>query len=313
MNAFFETLRHSRLFQDVSRALVDSVVAGSTTRSLQTGDVLIDAARDNRTLYIVLSGSVRVELTRADDPPHVRLGLGECVGELSVLDGLPTTATVVAEEPTEVLAVDRDVVWSAIEASSDLARNLLRILAGRMRHDDFVLTEASRLQRHFERAATVDGLTGLRNRRWLEDFFARQLTRSMREERPVSLLIIDVDDFRSVNEQHGHLMGDAVLCRVAQVLAMRLRPQDLLARFGGDEFALLLPDTDTDGAVAVGDRLCMSLVATSAEPQHDPLPATTVSIGVGTARLSDSLSALLSVADAALYRAKHWGKNRVCR
>ena len=179
-----------------------------------------------------------------------------------------------------------------------------------MRHDDFVLTETSRLQRHFERAATVDGLTGLRNRRWLEDFFARQLTRSMREARPVSLLIIDVDDFRSVNERHGHLIGDAVLCRVAQVLAMRLRPQDLLARYGGDEFALLLPDTDIDEAVTIGDRLCTSLVATSKEPQHDPLPPTTLSIGVGTARLSDSLSALLSVADAALYRAKHGGKNR---
>src|SRR6185295_5098952 len=112
VNALYDTLRRSRLFQDVSRALADSVVAGSTTRSLQAGDVLIEAARDNRVLYIVLSGSVRVELTRADDPPHVRLGLGECVGELSVLDGLPTTATVVAEEPTEVLAVDRDVVWS---------------------------------------------------------------------------------------------------------------------------------------------------------------------------------------------------------
>lgn len=313
MNALFDTLRRSRLFQDVSRALADALLAGSTTRSLQTGDVLLEAARANRTLYIVLSGSVRVELTRADDPPHVRLGVGECVGELSVLDGLPTTATVVAEEPTDVLAVDRDVVWTAIEASPDLARNLLRILAGRMRHDDFVLTEASRLQRHFERAATVDGLTGLRNRRWLEDFFARQLTRSMREQRPVSLLLIDVDDFRSVNERYGHLIGDAVLCRVAQVLATRLRPQDLLARYGGDEFALLLPDTETDEAVTIGDRLCASFADTSAEPQHNPLPPTTLSIGVGTARLSDSLSALLSVADTALYRSKHAGKNRVCR
>ena len=108
-------------------------------------------------------------------------------------------------------------------------------------------------------------------------------------------------------------IGDAVLCRVAQVLAMRLRPQDLLARYGGDEFALLLPDTGIDEAVTIGDRLCTSLVGTSKEPQHDPLPPTTLSIGVGTARLSDSLSALISIADAALYRAKHAGKNRVCR
>jgi diguanylate cyclase (GGDEF)-like protein len=293
--------------------MVSSALAASSTRELRAGDVLLRAGQPNRTLFIVLDGSLDIHLSGGDNPPHTTLGPGECVGELSIIDSRPVTADVVANEPTVVLEIDRDQLWSMIDVSPELARNLLEILAGRVRHDDLVIAETARLQRHFERAATVDGLTGLRNRRWLDEAFTRQLTRTLRAQRPVSLLLIDVDDFHRVNEEHGHLVGDAVLCRVSQLLSGHLRPQDLLARYGGDEFALLLPGTDTEEAVHVGDRLCASINHASADPGHEPLPPTTVSIGVATARLSDSLSALLSLADAALYRAKHAGRNRLSR
>jgi diguanylate cyclase (GGDEF)-like protein len=313
VNEQLDTLQHSRLFQNVPHALAASVLATSSTRMLAPGDTLLHQGQPNDVLYIVLSGRLGVLLGGATGPRHVQVGPGEVVGELSVIDGNPVSADVVAEESTAVLGVEGDELWAVLDASPEMARNLLYILSGRVRHDTTVLTEAARLRLHFERAATVDGLTGLRNRRWLDDAFSRQLTRTLRVGHTASLLMIDVDGFKSINDTHGHLIGDAVLCRVARVLAERLRPQDLLARYAGDEFLLMLPECDIDEATALADRLRLAVGTSADEPGHDPLPPTTVSIGVATARLSDSLPALIGLADSALYRAKHAGRNRISR
>src|SRR5262245_25993678 len=232
------TLIRSPLFRGVAPNLVAALVSASQSRQLAIHERLLTCGADNDRLYILVSGSVSVRVEGAE-VPHVRLGPGECVGESSILDGRPATADVSAEEPTVVLSFDRQQLWSLVDASADVARNLLRLLAGRVRHDDTVIGEADRLHRYFERIATVDGLTGLRNRRWLDDAFARQLDRSGRTRQPASLLMIDLDHFKAVNDEHGHLVGDAVLCRVAQVLTSTLRPQDLLARYGGEEFAVM--------------------------------------------------------------------------
>jgi diguanylate cyclase (GGDEF)-like protein len=125
--------------------------------------------------------------------------------------------------------------------------------------------------------------------------------------------MIDVEGFKQINDTHGHLIGDAVLCRVARTLAERLRPHDLLARYAGDEFLLMLPECDIDEATALADRLRQAVVTAGDDPSHDPLPPMTVSIGVATARLSDSLPALIGLADSALYRAKESGRNRISR
>ena len=169
------------------------------------------------------------------------------------------------------------------------------------------------MEHHFERVAMVDVLTELPNRRGLDDTFARQLTRSLREQHPVSLLMVDVDHFKRLNDTHGHLMGDEVLKRLARILRKQVRPNDLVARYGGEEFALLLPNTDSDTAVMVSDRLRTAVGHRETEDASGHLPSITVSIGVATARAPISLSELMSQADAALYRAKQSGRNRVCR
>lgn len=305
-----DILVRSPLFRDVSAALVSAVASTSESRPLSMHERLLTAGADNDRLYIVLSGSVSVRLP-GTDASHVRLGPGECVGEISILDGRPASADVFADEPTVVLSFDRHQVWTLVDASAELARNLLRLLAGRVRHDDAALGEATKLQRYFERIATVDGLTGLRNRRWLDDAFARQLDRCARAAQPVSLLMIDLDHFKRVNDEHGHMVGDAVLCRAAHLLAAALRPQDLLARYGGEEFAALLPALDAASALVVAERLRQTVASAPQELDAKPLPPMTISIGVTTRRAHEALPDLLHRADIALYRAKEAGRNCV--
>lgn len=295
----------SPLFADVDPLLTSSVVAGSETFDYAAGEVLLQTGAANDRLFVILSGRVSIHLPDADQP-HVRLGQGDCVGELSILDGQKVSANVVADEPTVVLAIDREELWSLVEQSHEAARNLLRMLAGRVRRDDAAIVESSRQRRQLEQLATVDALTGLRNRRWLDDAFARQLARAVRTEQPMSVLMVDIDRFKELNDTHGHAAGDAALRRVAQTLAQGLRPQDLAARYGGEEFAVLLPGIESRGAVAIAERLREAVHADGAASGQ----GITVSIGVAGRSGDQPLDALLQRADEALYRAKQGGRNQ---
>ncbi|MGE3510924.1 MAG: GGDEF domain-containing protein [Vicinamibacterales bacterium] len=313
----FEALFASSLFTGAPVPLLLSTVAGCETRDLSAGEHLLTAGQTNQVLYLVLSGRLSVHVP-GTGRAHVQVGRGECVGELSLIDGLQVSADVVADEETVVVAIEREQLWSLLEASSQVARNLLRILAGRVRYDDRMLGESDRRERQFEEAATVDALTGLRNRRWLDEAFARQLDRSARTGRPLSILMIDVDHFKRINDAHGHPVGDQVLFHVGRTLASCLRPQDLLARFGGEEFAVLLPGVGGESAVAVGERLrgaveqAHAVVERATGAMAVPL---TVSIGVATTSSEGPVTVghLIKRADEALYRAKHGGRNCVRR
>jgi diguanylate cyclase (GGDEF)-like protein len=170
-----------------------------------------------------------------------------------------------------------------------------------------VLLAAERLRGEYEYQATRDALTGAWARRVLLDACEQELARCRRHGRSMALLLLDIDHFKSVNDVHGHAMGDRVLADfVARVSALLRRP-DLLGRFGGEEFVLLLPETTQDEAVAVAERILERVAETS-----EGLPAITVSIGLTTNRADEEQVAnLLGRADRALYRAKAEGRNRV--
>jgi diguanylate cyclase (GGDEF)-like protein len=294
------------LFDGVTPALVSAMIAGGRARTLQAGEQLLRTGAVNTTLYVIRSGSLTVQLPD-EGRPHLRFGPGDCVGELSVLDGQRVSADVVAESPAEVLGLDRDHVWALIDQSPEAARNLLRILAGRIRWNGAQLANANRRWLAVEQMATVDELTGLRNRRWLDDAFARCVTRSVRAGTPLTLLMIDIDHFKHVNDRHGHQAGDRTLRAVAQTLASALRPQDLVARYGGEEFAALLPDVPVQDAQTIAERLRSGVERASL---RWPIPVT-VSIGAAALEPADALEQLVARADRALYRAKRAGRNRV--
>jgi len=164
------------------------------------------------------------------------------------------------------------------------------------------------LHQQLEQLAMTDSLTGLHNRHVLEDALARELQRAERSGRSCAVLFCDLDHFKRVNDNWDHATGDQILQQVAAVIRLRLRRGDLAARFGGDEFVVLLPDTDMESALEVAGDLCRRIEAVSAT-----LPVT-VSIGVAVSANSylDGAS-FLAAADAAMYLAKRAGRNRVKR
>ena len=175
------------------------------------------------------------------------------------------------------------------------------------------ITERKEVERKLERLARTDDLTGLTNRRHFLEQAEAELARSIRYDRPISILMVDADLFKGINDLHGHAVGDTTLRKLADVFRETLRAVDLVGRLGGEEFAILLPETDHDMAIEVAERL-RTAVADSKVPLTRGLPLQfTVSIGVSSLiSKHDNLEVLISLADTALYAAKNSGRNKVC-
>jgi len=175
------------------------------------------------------------------------------------------------------------------------------------------LTDEKLAQIALEQLATRDGLTGLANRRCFDETLHAEWARALRQRQPLSLLMVDVDNFKAYNDANGHLGGDECLKRVATAVASEMRANDLVARYGGEEFAVILPNQSLKGAASVAERIRTRVEQLQVPNGLAPGRQVTVSIGAATALASsdNSASELVATADAALYRAKHMGRNRI--
>jgi diguanylate cyclase (GGDEF)-like protein len=305
-------LAKTPLLANVPGDVLERELQAAAVRDVADGEVLLVQGRENRSVFFVLAGHFNVWLGDASKYLVTHLPVGECIGELSIIDDRPVSATVTAGEASRLLVLDQATLWRLMHAAPVVALNLVQILAKRVRHGNEVLEASIMAQRAIEQSAWSDALTGLHNRRWLSEMFPRQLERSARAGEPVSLMMADIDHFKQLNDTFGHLAGDEVLRRVARTFTEHLRPSDMCARYGGEEIAVLLPDTPLVAAATAAERLSAAVARTSVSlPDGQTLPAATISVGIAEWRTGDDLAALLANADAALYRAKQLGRNRV--
>ena len=307
-----EVLHRSRLFRDIALAEIGHLLADCQRRPLAVGEPLLSRNAPNNSIYLLLAGSLQVHLLDPGDEPAFCIEVGECAGEMSVIDGDSVSADVVADQVSEVLRIPRNVLWAMVDVSHAIARNLLYILSTRVRDGNEVIVRNRHAQRVLEIAATIDALTGVYNRGWMDRSFPRLMARCAEKGNAFCVLMIDIDHFKLLNDTWRHICGDQALVAVAESLLHNVRPEDLVARYGGEEFVIGLPNTGVEDAFVVGERLRQAIELLPMSFRHgEKLPHVTVSIGIGSMQPGQTVTELIASADEALYRAKDAGRNRV--
>lgn len=278
--------------------------------------VLTGILRNDYDLISAFNGTEALELARTEKPDLILLDV-----LMPGMDGFRVCEELKANHLTRSIPV---IFVTALEEVADETRGFelgavdyltkpIRkpIVKARVRNH----LELKQHRDFLERLSTLDGLTGIPNRRHFDAFAEGEWRRSIRKSSHFSLLLIDVDHFKMFNDRYGHLEGDDCLRDVAQALLKTpRRPMDFVARFGGEEFAVVLPDTDMEGAKLLAESMRKAIEDLKIpHAGNSSCGHVTVSVGIASTKpeMNDELGSLLKEADEALYKAKETGRNRV--
>ena len=296
------------LFKGVQPDDVQALLQDCDRVDLDGGELLLSPGDKNENVYIILSGELTIHVESIDTPSLATMEVGACVGEMSIIEDRDPSAFVLATQPTHLLVIHKNVLWDMVNASHEFSKNLLIVLSERVRSHNRFIAESIGDWRKFQKHAT----TGLGNRHAMEEFFPREVKRCAQNNHDVSLVMVDVDQFKLFNDKFGHVAGDRALSAVARILRKQFRPRDLLVRYGGDEFSALLPGVSASESLIIAERV-RAAVSGSTEDSNDSLIRISIKISMGVAELKDggNFESLLRDSDAALYRAKNAGRNRV--
>ncbi|OUS26331.1 hypothetical protein A9Q99_18705 [Gammaproteobacteria bacterium 45_16_T64] len=298
------------LFNDVEIEPLEVLLRQCVMQNIVDGELILDPGEGNHFFYLILRGVFSVHLDSTSNLPIATLSVGECVGEMSMFDGKNPSAYVKANGTAIVLAMDSATLWEMIDLSHGFCRNLLHILSKRVRMGNTVVTDSLLIQEQHKRDATIDVLTGLQNRRWLNDLLLRLDQVSLDDIAPLTIMMLDIDHFKRFNDNYGHQLGDEVLAKVADVMQRRLRPIDKIARYGGEEFIVILPSSTVSAAKIVAERLRQGVESLRIMNEGKPLVPVTISIGISQWNGCQDIESTISSADKALYEAKSHGRNR---
>lgn len=319
MNDPFELLRKVEILSSLSPDETRLVLDSARSVTLDSGSLLFREGDRGRELFIVESGEIAISIHLPDgvEKEIDVVREGDFFGEMSIFDDEPRSATCTAKTPARLIALNRDEFFRVIEKHPDAAvkilYRMLTITTRRLRNTGEFVADTVRWGEEARRRVITDELTGVFNRRYLDEALAEQFRIAKAGNRPLSIIMADLDHFSEINEKCGRGRGDELIMDAVRIFKRRLRSGDIISRYGGDEFTVMMPGTAMDEAREVAQRICDDVAQLTVVPAGEGRPfAVTASQGIASfPECAGTLEELRSLADSALYRAKEEGRNRV--
>jgi len=317
-------IRTSPLFGDLSELELNAVAAFLEPRSIKEGEVIFTEGAPGKEMYILVSGRIGAWVSQSDGTRRwlFEIKPGDFFGEMSVIANVTRSATLTAAEDTELLVflgIDfYRIIFEHPMIGVKMLKAIRRVQNSWLDETSKNLNDLMRWGETARRRAVSDDLTGIYNRRFLEDSANSRFEQGYVGPRSVSLMMLDLDRLHLINSSHGQIAGDLVCISAAQVLRTATRAGDICARFSGDEFAVLLPDTEPEEARLIAERICKTMVSRKVTVPKDSGGsgqieiAVSTSIGIASAPIhANNWEELYMAADNALHLAKELGRNRV--
>lgn len=305
MSSRVEYLRRVPLFRELDEGDLARIAERSREEVFMPQASIVEIGDPGDCLYIIAEGIVQVLYPGGStgELELARLGPGEFFGEMALLNEAPRSATVRAVKPVRTLVLERDDFLEIVRDSPGLSVKLLEVMSGRIRSADYRIGDLSD-------KVLRDTLTGLLNRRAFHERLPEEVDRTSRYGEPFSLILLDLDRFKSVNDTLGHDVGDELLAWVGRILIEHTRTADTPFRIGGEEFAIIAPGTPPREARIVAQRL-LDTIAAARPPVEAKLRVTASAGYAGCPEHETDADALFRRADQALLQAKADGRRRV--
>jgi diguanylate cyclase (GGDEF)-like protein len=312
-------LKNVEIFSDVTPDEIVKIKDYFKLIEIKKDKIIFKEGDIGNELFIIKTGiiSLYIDLVNGKTREIARFSTGDFFGEMAIFENAPRSATCKCIENGKLLSLPASNFFYLIESfpeiSTKIMNKMLNITTQRLQNISEFLSDIVQWGETARRRAITDEMTGLFNRRFLEDTIEDYFNSSRNNKKPLALVMIDMDHFRLINEHYGQKTGDQAICFVADIFKTCLREKDIAARYGGDEFTIILPETNLDDAKKIAEDI-KDKVNNIDFLKNSEGPIKMISLSQGVATFPDDGEDLKSVwkkADQALYKAKIDGRNRV--
>jgi diguanylate cyclase (GGDEF)-like protein len=314
-----EFLNQIDIFSLLSPEEIDRIISLFRSHEIDEGRILFREGDEGNELFIVMSGVMASSIRLMDGSQReiAAFHAGNFFGDMSIFEKAPRSATCYCKKKSVLLSLHEKDFYRMIELHPEIATKImyrmLNITTQRLRDTGEFLSDMVHWGEAARRRAITDGLTGAYNRRFLDDALESRFEMSRNRAESFTMIMVDLDYFRNVNESYGNEAGDKAIIEVVHVINRHLGEHDVLARFGGDEFTILMPGTDCAAACGISEKIRAEVESLDILKSYGgPMSRMTLSIGIASyPEHARSVQEIKEAADHALYRAKEGGRNRV--